>query len=295
MTPYREARSATLIATPRHGAGATLASNVGAASERKQRRFSPLIDKLVAAVVTLASWQLIADYVVGRKWISSPLQVGARVWAMLMDGTLLIHAWQTFQEAILGLLLGVVIGVATGMMLGRYKRLSEAVDPMVMGLYSLPRVSLAPLFIIWLGIGLSAKVALCASIVLFVVLFNIREGVKAVDQDLVDAFRSMNASRMQMMRHVVLPSLVPWLITSIRISIGLSLIGAVVGEMIGASRGLGWYVTYTTGTYDITGSITALFVLGVMAMGFNAVVSAIEKHVLSWRKERGTELAGPVG
>jgi NitT/TauT family transport system permease protein len=214
---------------------------------------------------------------------------------MLMDGRLLIHAWQTFQEAILGLLLGVVIGVATGMMLGRYKRLSEAVDPMVMGLYSLPRVSLAPLFIIWLGIGLSAKVALCASIVLFVVLFNIREGVKAVDQDLVDAFRSMNASRMQMMRHVVLPSLVPWLITSIRISIGLSLIGAVVGEMIGASRGLGWYVTYTTGTYDITGSITALFVLGVMAMGFNAVVSAVEKRVLSWRKERGSEIAAPAG
>jgi NitT/TauT family transport system permease protein len=259
--------------------------------ERRPRRLPPLVDKLVAAIVTLAAWQLIADYWVGRKWISSPLQVGERVWALLLDGTLLIHAWQTFQEAILGLVLGTIIGTAAGMMLGRYRRASEAVDPIVMGLYSLPRVSLAPLFIIWLGIGLSAKVALCASIVLFVVLFNIREGMKTVDQDLIDAFRSMNASRAQMMRYVILPSLVPWLITSVRISIGLSLIGAVVGEMMGASRGLGWYVNYATGVYDITGSITALFVLGVMAMGFNAVVSAVERNVLSWRKERGTELA----
>jgi NitT/TauT family transport system permease protein len=261
--------------------------------EQKPKRLPPLADKAIAAIATLVAWQLIADYWVGRKWISSPLQVGERVWTLLLDGTLLIHAWQTFQEAILGLVLGTVIGAVTGMMLGRYKRASDAVDPIVMGLYSLPRVSLAPLFIIWLGIGLSAKVALCASIVLFVVLFNIREGMKTIDQDLIDAFRSMKASRAHMMRYVVLPSLVPWLITSVRISIGLSLIGAVVGEMMGASRGLGWYVNYATGVYDITGSITALFVLGVMAMGFNAVVSAVEKNVLSWRKERGGAMAGP--
>jgi NitT/TauT family transport system permease protein len=256
---------------------------------QQARSLLPFLEKCLAAAVTLAVWQLAADFWVGRKWISSPIQVGERVWAMLLDGTLAMHSWQTFQEAMLGLILGTIIGALLGMLLGYYRRLSEAVDPIVMGLYSLPRVSLAPLFIIWLGIGLSAKVALCASIVLFVVLFNIREGIKTIDADLVDAFRSMNASSLQMLRYVVLPSLVPWLITSIRISIGLSLIGAVVGEMMGASKGLGWYVNYATGVYDITGSITALFVLGVMAMGFNVVVSMIEKKVLSWRKDRRGE------
>src|ERR1043165_5894914 len=108
----------------------------------------------MAAIVARGAWQLLADHVVGRKWISSPLQVGERVWALLVDGTLAVHAWQTFQEAVLGLMLGTVVGAVAGMALGRYKRASDAVDPIVMGLYSLPRVSLAPLFIIWLGIGL---------------------------------------------------------------------------------------------------------------------------------------------
>lgn len=264
----------------------TTSSPPGETTVADGRGIFPLLEKIVAALAVLAFWQLAADWWVGRKWISSPVQVAERVWLMALDGSLVMHAWQTFQEAILGLILGTAIGVALGLLLGFYRRLSDAVDPIVMGLYSLPRVSLAPLFIIWLGIGLSAKVALCASIVLFVVLFNIREGVKTIDKDLVDAFRSMNASRLQMLRYVVLPSLVPWLITSIRISIGLSLIGAVVAEMMGASKGLGWYVNYATGIYDITGSITALFILGVMAMMFNGVVGAIERKVLFWRKER---------
>jgi NitT/TauT family transport system permease protein len=180
--------------------------------------------------------------------------------------------------------MGVGVGVVGGVVLGSWKRLSDAADPVIMGFYSLPRVSLAPLFIIWLGIGLFAKVALVASVVLFVVLFNVREGVRAIDREVVDAFRSMNASRTAMVRYVVVPSLVPWLLAAIRIGIGMALIGAVVAEMVGSARGLGWYVMHTSGVYDITGSITALVVLMLLAMIFNAVLARVERQMLHWRR-----------
>lgn len=251
------------------------------AAEQGARRL--LIDRVLAAVVPLLLWQLAAAYF-GKKWISSPYDVGTRIWKMALDGSLGLHSWETFKEAMVGLLIGVALGVVLGIMLGMWRRLSDAVDPVVMGLYSLPRVSLAPLFIIWLGIGLLAKVTLVASIVVFVVLFSVREGVRNIDREIIDSFRSMNASRGALIRHVIAPSLMPWLMTSIRIGIGMSLVGAVVGEMIGSSRGLGWYVNHSAGVYDMTGAITALVVLMLMAMAFNGVLAFIERRVLHWRR-----------
>lgn len=251
-----------------------------AAEQRARRLFW---DRVLAAVVPLLLWQLAAEYF-GKKWISSPYDVGMRIYKMALDGSLALHSWETFKEAMIGLLIGVALGIVLGIMLGMWRRLSDAVDPVVMGLYSLPRVSLAPLFIIWLGIGLMAKVTLVASIVVFVVLFSVREGVRNIDREIVDSFRSMNASRGALIRHVIAPSLMPWLMNAIRIGIGMSLVGAVVGEMIGSSRGLGWYVNHSAGVYDMTGAITALIVLMLMAMAFNGILAFAEKRVLHWRR-----------
>jgi NitT/TauT family transport system permease protein len=248
----------------------------------QQRARRQTIDRTLAAVVPLVFWQLAAEYF-GKKWISSPYDVSMRIWSMALDGSLAMHSWETFREAMLGLLIGVIMGIIFGIMLGMWRRLADAVDPVVMGLYSLPRVSLAPLFIIWLGIGLLAKVTLVASMVVFVVLFSVREGVRNIDREIIESFRSMNASKIAMIRHVITPSLMPWLMTSIRIGIGMSLVGAVVGEMIGSSRGLGWYVNHSSGVYDMTGAITALFVLMLMAMAFNGLLALIERRVLHWR------------
>jgi NitT/TauT family transport system permease protein len=242
------------------------------------------VDRAIAIIIPLVAWQLLADFWIGGKWISNPLEVARRLWSMASDGMLWIHTWETLKEAIVGLISGVVIGVILGVVLGIWKRLSDAVDPVIMGFYSLPRVSLAPLFIIWLGIGLVAKVALVASIVLFVVLFNVREGVRGIDREVIEAFRSMNASRGAMVRYVIVPSLVPWLFAAIRIGIGMALIGAVVGEMVGSARGLGWYVTHTSGIYDMAGSITALVALMVLAMIFNWVLAFLERKMLHWRR-----------
>ncbi len=147
-------------------------------------------------------------------------------------------------------------------------------------------MSLAPLFIIWLGIGLFAKVALVASIVLFVVLFNVREGVRGIDREVVDAFRSMNASRGAMVRYVVVPSLVPWLLAAVRIGIGMALIGAVVGEMVGSARGHG-VVRDAKRRLRHHGVDHRLVVLMLLAMVFNGVLAWVERRMLHWR--RGAE------
>ena len=262
------------------------------ATRSRKTRVIFLADRAIAIIVPLVGWQLLSDNWIGGKWISSPLGVLERLISMAGDGSLQMHTWQTLEEALVGLLCGLVLGVAIGVVLGLWKRLSDAVDPIIMGFYSLPRVSLAPLFIIWLGIGLLAKVALVASVVLFVVLFNVREGVRNIDRELVDAFRSMNASRAAMVRYVVIPSLIPWIFASIRIGIGMALIGAVVAELIGSSRGLGWYVMHSTGVYDMTGSITSLVVLMILAIIFNWILAVVEKRMLRWRRSAETGLMG---
>jgi NitT/TauT family transport system permease protein len=261
-------------------------------SRRAWLRMRDALDRLAAVAAILIFWQLSADHWLGDKWTSSPLKIAVRLWEMADDGELQLHTWQTFMEASTGLLAGIVIGVVIGVALGVSKRVSAAIDPVMMGLYSLPRVSLAPMFVIWLGIGLLAKTALVASMVLFVVMFNVREGVRNIDRDQLDGFRSMNASRLMILRHVMMPSLIPWLLAAIRIGIGMALVGAVVGELIGSSRGLGWYVSSASSTYDMTGAFTALVVLTVLAMLFNVVLSTIERKFLFWR--RGEDhAAGP--
>lgn len=146
----------------------------------------------------------------------------------------------------------------------------------------LPRVALAPFFILWFGIGLASKVALVVSVVGFVVLFNVRQGIDAIDPVMLDAMHSMRASRWQTTRNVVIPSVVPWLMAAIKISIGMAIVSAVVGELIGSTEGLGWYMTQAINQFDITGAITALLTMALLAMLMYGVVGIIERGVCRW-------------
>jgi NitT/TauT family transport system permease protein len=167
--------------------------------------------------------------------------------------------------------------------LAKYRRAAEIVDPFVMGLYGLPRVALAPMFILWFGISLFAKVMMSFSMVVFVFILNVTEGIRTVDPDMVDLMRTMRAPKSYILRKVTIPSIIPWLLASFRIGIGLSLVGAVVGELIGANRGLGWYVLRAGGQLDTTGVVTGLLVLMMVAMIANQIVFLIERKVLHWR------------
>jgi NitT/TauT family transport system permease protein len=240
---------------------------------------------ITGLAVLLGSWQLTSDYWVRPLWISSPWLIARRIATTLKDGTLLRNTWATSEEALIGLVIGCLGGVVIGIVLALAKPVARVVDPYLMGANSLPRVALAPFFVIWFGIGLTSKVALVVSIVLFVSLFNVRQGMESIDSDLVDVMKSMRSGRGPMLREVVVPSLLPWIMSAIKISIGMALIGAVVGEMIAADRGLGWQVSYSLTQFDMTGAMTSMVMMVVVAMILYYALGALERRVFRWKPE----------
>jgi NitT/TauT family transport system permease protein len=236
---------------------------------------------LIVALVLI--WEFSAGRLYNEFWSSRPSLIGARLLTLLASGEIWRHLGATVSEALLGLLLGALVGTPIGIALAKYRRAAEIVDPFVMGLYGLPRVALAPMFILWFGISLLAKVMMSFSMVLFVFILNVTEGIRTVDPDMVDLMRTMRAPRSYILRKVTIPSIVPWLLASFRIGVGLSLVGAVVGELIGANRGLGWYVLRAGGQLDTTGVFTGLLILMLVAMIANQIILVIERQVLHWR------------
>ena len=236
---------------------------------------------LIAALLLI--WEFSAGHLYNEFWSSRPTLIGERLLALFASGEIWRHLGATVSEALLGLLLGALAGTPIGIALAKYRRAAEIVDPFVMGLYGLPRVALAPMFILWFGISLLAKVMMSFSMVVFVFILNVTEGIRTVDPDMVDLLRTMRAPKSYILRKVTIPSIVPWLLASFRIGVGLSLVGAVVGELIGANRGLGWYVLRAGGQLDTTGVFTGLLVLMLVAMIANQIIFLIERQVLHWR------------
>ena len=240
-------------------------------------------ERLGVVAVAVAIWEIAARTIVDPFWISRPSLVAERLYQMAVSGDLLWHAQTTVWQAMLGSALGLVCGVGFGAVLAYHPRLAAAVDPILMGLYSLPRIALAPLFILWFGIGLLSKVMMVFSLVVFIFLLNTMQGLRAVDPDLVDLMRSMRAKRAFIARRVLFPSIVPWLVTAARISVGLALIGSVLGELLGANRGLGWYVEHSSGRLDTTGVFAGLVVLMIVAVVLNSAVDLVERWLVPAR------------
>jgi sulfonate transport system permease protein len=253
---------------------------------RRGSSTAPWVTSWVLAALLIAAWQAAGSYVPGmRAFASTPLLVLGRFLTMAGNGVLWHNLVPTLEETFGGLLLGLLVGVTGGVLMARSRFAAVVLDPYVVGINGVPRVALGPFFVVWFGIGILSKVLLAVSIVFVVVLFNTREGIESIDADLVDALRSMRASRWDMLRYVVIPSLVPWLLASIKIGIGLALTGAVVGELVGASAGLGWYITNSLNIVDMTGAVTALLVMGVLAMLMYYAVLIFERRLLAWRGE----------
>lgn len=241
--------------------------------------------RLTLIIGLLLVWEFAAGNLFNEFWSSRPSLIGERLFALLKSGEIWRHVYTTVTEALLGLFLGALIGTPIGIALAHYRRAAKIVDPFVMGLYGLPRVALAPMFILWFGISLFSKVMMSFSMVVFVFILNVTEGIRTVDPDMIDLMRTMRAPRSYLMRKVTIPSIVPWLLASFRIGIGLSLVGAVVGELIGANRGLGWYVVRAGGQLDTTGVFAGLFLLMLIAMIANQIIFMIERKALYWRRE----------
>jgi NitT/TauT family transport system permease protein len=218
-------------------------------------------------------------------WVSRPFLIVERLWEAVRSTTLWFHTGVTVIETVSGFLLGALAGTIAGFALARWRRAHVALEPYLMGIYSLPRVALAPLFIMWFGIGIPSKIMLAISIVFFILLINTYVGVQNVDRDLVNAVKTMGAPPRFVTRRVILPSCIPWIFSGLRISMALALTAAVVGEMLAAQYGLGFMLARASGTFDTTGIFMVLIVLALLAVATYNLMARLEKRLLHWQGE----------
>ena len=247
--------------------------------------FKVLAWRIGILAVGLTLWETVSGRWVKPFWISSPSAIWAQLMAWVDSGDLWMHVEITMTETILGFVFGAVSGIGVGLALGLNKRLAAVLDPFIIAFYSLPKIALAPLFILWFGVGLLSKVVLATFVVFFLVFYNTYAGTLAVEQELVDVLRLMGASRWQIVRKVILPSVLLWIFTGMKISVPYALIGAVVGEMMASNKGLGYLIQASAGQYDTGGVFAALFVLMLIATGLHEMLKQSEKLMLRWKED----------
>jgi NitT/TauT family transport system permease protein len=241
--------------------------------------------RIAIIVVGLSVWQYASGRWIKTFWISRPSDIWQQLVEWVVTGDLWIHLEATLIETVMGFVFGAVAGVLVGLALGLNRRLAAVLDPFIVAFYSLPKIALAPLFILWFGVGLSSKVVLATFVVFFLVFYNTYAGTLAVEAELVDVLRLMGATRGQIVRKVILPSALIWIFTGMKSSVPYALIGAVVGEMMASNKGLGYLIQAAAGQYDTSGVFAALFVLMIIATGLHELLKQSERIMLRWREE----------
>lgn len=230
-----------------------------------------------------AAWQGISGRLVDDYFISNPLAIARRLGAWLRDGSIFQHLWATVYATIIGFVIGSVTGVVLGVWLGVSRFAARLTNPYLMALNALPKVALAPLFVLWFGIGIESKIALAAILVMFLVFLNTFAGVLEVDRDLIDCARLMKATRAQVLTKIVIPSAASWVFAGLKTAVPYALIGVVLGEMIAANRGLGYLVQFSGAQFDTAGVFAVLVVVALLAMVLNWLVEIWQERMERWR------------
>lgn len=239
--------------------------------------------RAVLLVVLLVAWQTLSGPVLDPQFVSSPGGIADRLAGWLQDGTLAANTWITVREIVFGFLLGAGAAALLAYLIAPFRVVWDVLDPFVMALYSIPKVALAPLFIVWFGIGTNMKVLLAAVTVFFLVFLNTAAGVHDVDPALADAVRLMGGNRRDIALKVTLPASLTGLLTGLRVAIPYALIGAVIGELVASNRGLGYLISNSSATFDTDGVFATLVVLSVIAAVLNAIVNLLGRRANRWK------------
>lgn len=247
--------------------------------------------RLGFGVVILLAWEIAAGRWLDPFWFSSPLRILTHLIQWTREGTLFAHLMVTLRETFLGYLLGSVAGIVVGAALSRLEFLAKVLDPFIVAANGIPRVALAPLFIIWFGIGELSKIILASTLTFFLTFYGTFSGLRAVEPAYRDIARVMGAGERQIFFKVSLPAASPWIVSALKVGVPFSLIGAIIGEFMAASRGLGYMIQLNTNQFDTTGAVSGILVLMVCVMLFNGVLNRLERYVLRWRPRERTVAA----
>jgi NitT/TauT family transport system permease protein len=264
------------------------AAGTSTRTRANRRRLVLALTRLGIVVVLLVGWQLCVN-----AKIVDPFFWGEPkgVWADLVDwftvgtsqGSLADQILVTLEEAVLGFIIGSILGVVCGIALGRVRVLSELFAPFLKAANSIPRIILGSIFTVAFGFGIQSKVILAVVLVFFGVFFNAFQGAREVDRNLIANARLLGASRWQVTRDVVLPSAFTWILASLHISFGFALIGALVGEILGANQGLGLLIRSSQNNFDMNGVLAGMVLVAVIALTAEALITVLERRLLRWR------------
>ncbi len=252
-------------------------------------RLSLLMLQILVAVAAVALWHVLTTYPVFGKillppfFFSNPVDVASQIVVWFATGVIWKHLWVTLIESILAFVIGSIGGVLVGFWFARQPRTAAVFDPYVKAVNALPRVVLAPIFTLWLGLGIWSKVALGVTLVFFIVFFNVYQGVKEVSPVVLNNAVMLGANRKQLLRHVYLPSATSWLFSSLHTSVGMAFVGAVVGEYLGSANGVGYLIHQAEGAFDINTVFAGILVLTAFALVLDFCVGLAEKRLLVWR------------
>jgi NitT/TauT family transport system permease protein len=260
----------------------------------KESRAFILLLQVLIAVGFVAIWHIastsgwLGDPKTITFFFSTPWAVVQRIFEWFRDGSIWGHLYITLIEATLAFVIGSAAGIVIGFWFARKPLLAAAFDPYVKAANALPRVVLAPIFALWLGLGIWSKVALGVTLVFFIVFFNVYQGVKEVSPTVLANARMLGMSERQLLRHVYLPSALSWMFSSLHTSVGFAVVGAVVGEYLGSAAGLGYLIHQSESVFDVTGVFAGMFVLMAFVILVDWVVTLVESRLLVWRPQAST-------
>jgi len=255
--------------------------------------------QLAVLVIVFAVWHaltvpglvphfMFADDNQAAFFFGEPLKIFERIahW-FFVDADIYRHLGITLLETVLAFGIGTALGLATGLWLALSPLAAAIADPYIKALNAMPRVILAPIFAVWFGLGVASKVALGVTLVFFIVFFNVYQGVKEVSPVVLANARMLGANRRQLLRHVYLPSATSWVFSSLHTSVGLAFVGAVVGEYLGSSQGVGYLILQAEGSFDINTVMAGILVLTVFALALDGLVGIAERRLMKWQPKAG--------
>jgi NitT/TauT family transport system permease protein len=266
-----------------------------AVARRRRRQLQVQFLRVALAVVLVGFWELATRVgIVDPFFWGKPSGIANQIWIWITEGTAQGPLWEqiatTMEETILGFIIGVVLGVVFGILLGRNRFLADILSPYIKAANAIPRVVMGSIFVLAFGLGIQSKVALAVVLVFFIVFFNAFQGVREVDKNLLANARILGADSRRLTTEVIIPSALSWIMASLHVSFGFALVGAVVGEYLGAIKGVGLMIVVAQNTFNANGVFAAIVILATVALVAEAVVTAIENRLVKWRPNAVTEV-----
>src|SRR6266496_4272411 len=258
------------------------------ASKKRRRSILVNVFRVLLLVVFIGGWQFTTSVgIIDPFFWGQPSGIWNQLVTWVTQGTAQGSLWQqiavTLEEATIGFIIGVFFGVIFAVVLGRNRFLADVLSPFIKAANAIPRVTLAPLFVIALGLGIQSKIALAAVLVFFIVFFNAFQGVREVDRNMLANAQILGASQRQLSTSVIIPSAMSWIFASLHTSFSFALVGAVVGEFLGATEGIGLMIQNAGNNFNVNGVFAGMVILAVVALASEAVITALENRLIKWR------------